>query len=153
MTAIADPEPRMVERALKLFEKHNKKKPKVYGKGDYDYRNLLKQKDIDAVIISSPWEWHEIQAIESMHAGKIVGLEVCGAMNLQECWNYVDAYEKTKVPIFMMENVCYRRDIMAVFNMIRKGKFGEILHGQGGYQHDLRPVLFNDGVQTLWRWR
>lgn len=147
VTAIADPEPRMVEMALKLFEKHNKKKPKVYGKGDYDYRNLLKQKGIDAVIISSPWEWHEIQAIESMHAGKIVGLEVCGAMNLQECWNYVDAYEKTKVPIFMMENVCYRRDIMAVFNMVRKGKFGEIIHGQGGYQHDLRPVLFNDGVQ------
>lgn len=28
-----------------------------------------------------------------MNAGKIVGLEVCGAMNLQECWDYVDTYE------------------------------------------------------------
>ena len=46
----------------------------------------------------------------------------------------------------MMENVCYRRDIMAVFNMVKKGMFGELLHLQGGYQHDLRGVLFNDGI-------
>jgi hypothetical protein len=44
-----------------------------------------------------------------------------------------------------LEHVCYRRDIMAVHNMVKKGLFGEILHLQGGYQHDLRGVLFNDG--------
>jgi hypothetical protein len=47
----------------------------------------------------------------------------------------------------LMENVCYRRDIMAVLNMVRKGLFGELLHLQGGYQHDLREVKFNDGKQ------
>lgn len=149
VTAIADPDPRMVERALKFFDKHNQPHPKVYADGDYDYRNLLKRKDVDAVIISTPWKWHATQAVEAMRAGKIVGLEVSGAMNLQECWDYVDVYEETKVPIFMMENVCYRRDIMAVFNMVRQGKFGEIMHGQGGYQHDLRNVLFNDGVHVI----
>lgn len=147
VTAIADPDKRMVEMALKLFEKHNKPKPKIFNEGDYDYRNLLKLKNVDAVIISSPWEWHAIQTTEAMRAGKITGLEVCGAMNLDECWEYVNVYEETKVPIFMMENVCYRRDILAVFNMVRQGKFGQIVHGQGGYQHDLRNVLFNDGVQ------
>lgn len=144
VVAIADPDSIMIERALKYFDKHNKPKPKVFDQGDYDYRKLLKMKNLDAVVISSPWEWHEVQAIDSMKAGKIVGLEVCGAISLQECWNYVDTYEETKVPIFMMENVCYRRDIMSVFNMVRKGKFGEIVHGQGGYQHDLRNVLFKD---------
>lgn len=149
VTAIADPEPRMVEMALKIFEKHNKPKPKVFNNGDYDYKNLLKREDVDAVIISTPWEWHSTQTIESMRAGKIVGLEVCGAMNMEECWKYVNVYEETKIPVFMMENVCYRRDIMAVFNMVRKGKFGEIVHGQGGYQHDLRNVLFNDGEHAI----
>lgn len=149
VVAIADPDSIMIERALKYFDKHNKPKPKVFDQGDYDYRKLLKMKNLDAVVISSPWEWHEVQAIDSMKAGKIVGLEVCGAISLQECWNYVDTYEETKVPIFMMENVCYRRDIMSVFNMVRKGKFGEIVHGQGGYQHDLRNVLFNDGINPL----
>lgn len=149
VVAIADPDSIMIERALKYFDKHNKPKPKVFDQGDYDYRKLLKMKNLDAVVISSPWEWHEVQAIDSMKAGKIVGLEVCGAISLQECWNYVDTYEETKVPVFMMENVCYRRDIMSVFNMVRKGKFGEIVHGQGGYQHDLRNVLFNDGINPL----
>ncbi|MGV0940409.1 Gfo/Idh/MocA family protein [Empedobacter sp. ULE_I140] len=100
-----------------------------------------------AVVIAMPWEFHEEQTIAAMNVGKFVGLEVCGAMNLQECWNYVDTYEKTKVPVFMIENVCYRRDVMAVINMVRKGMFGQIVHGQGGYQHDLRNVLFNDGEQ------
>lgn len=149
VTAIADPDPRMVKMALKIFERHGKTAPEVYGNGDYDYRKLLARKDVDAVVISSPWEWHEVQTLESMKAGKIVGLEVCGAMNLDECWKYVDMYEETKIPIFMMENVCYRRDIMAVFNMVRQGKFGEIVHGQGGYQHDLRNVLFNDGEHVI----
>lgn len=149
VVAIAEPDERMIKYADKIFDKHKKPKAKYFKNGDYDYRNLLKLKNLDAVIIASPWEWHEIQAIEAMKAGKIVGLEVCGAQNLQECWNYVKAYEETKVPIFMMENVCYRRDIMSVFNMVRKGKFGELVHGQGGYQHDLRHVLFNDGIQPL----
>jgi hypothetical protein len=47
----------------------------------------------------------------------------------------------------IMENVCYRRDVIAVLNMVRQGLFGELLHCQGGYQHDLRHVKFNDGVQ------
>lgn len=148
VTAIADPDPRMIEMALSIFEKHNAPKPKVFADGDYDYKNLLKRKDVDAVIISTPWEWHGKQTVESMRAGKIVGLEVCGAMNMEECWDYVNVSEETKIPVFMMENVCYRRDIMSVFNMVRQGKFGEIVHGQGGYQHDLRNVMFNDGVHA-----
>lgn len=81
-----------------------------------------------------------------MNAGKIPGVEVCGAITLQECWDVVNTSERTKIPVMMMENVCYRRDVMAVLNMVRQGMFGEILHGQGGYEHDLRGVLFNDGV-------
>lgn len=145
VTAIADPSSRMVKRTLELFEKHAKKAPMVFQAGDYDYRKLLALKDIDAVIIASPWEWHHPQATEAMKAGKITGLEVCGALSLEECWDYVNVYEETKTPVFMMENVCYRRDIMSVMHMVRKGKFGQLVHGQGGYQHDLRNVLFNDG--------
>jgi hypothetical protein len=105
----------------------------------------LKRNDIDAVFVSSPWEWHLPHGVEALEAGKIVAMEVCGAGKLQDCWDYVNASEKAKVPLMAMENVCYRRDVMAVFNMVKKGMFGEIIHLQGGYQHDLRPVLFNDG--------
>lgn len=143
--AFADPDKRMLASAQKLVAKYNKPAPTEYSNGEHDYKNLLKDKNIDAVIISSPWEWHKEQGIDAMRAGKIVGMEVCGAIQLSDCWDFVKAYEETKVPIMMLENVCYRRDVMAVLNMVRKGMFGELIHGQGGYEHDLRGVLFNDG--------
>ena len=144
--AIADPQQRSIDDALKVFKKYNRKAPAIYKNGDHDYENLVKRDDIDAVVICSPWEWHIAQGIAALNAGKIVGMEVCGAVKLQDCWDIVNASEKAKLPVMMMENVCYRRDVMAVLNMVRQGMFGEILHAQGGYQHDLRGVLFNDGI-------
>lgn len=146
IVAYADPDPSMMAMGQSLLQKYNRNKAKEFNDGDYDYRNMLLEKDMDAVIIASPWEWHHVQAIDAMRAGKITGLEVCGAMSIAECWDYVQVYEATKVPIMMMENVCYRRDVMAILNMVRMGMFGELIHGQGGYEHDLRGVLFNDGA-------
>ena len=40
------------------------------------------------------------------------------------------------MPLMMLENVCYRRDVMAILNMVRQGLFGEMVHLQAGYQHD-----------------
>lgn len=146
VVAFADPSPIMLKKAQEFLVKNNKPKAQEFSNGDYDYRNLLQLKNIDAVVISTPWEWHHKQGIEAMQSKKIVGMEVGGAMTLGECWDYVKTYERTKVPLFAMENVNYRRDVMAVLNMVRKGMFGELVHGRGGYQHDLRGVLFNDGV-------
>ncbi|MFN9950767.1 MAG: Gfo/Idh/MocA family protein [Bacteroidota bacterium] len=146
ITALADPDPRMLADALALIQKAGKPVPATYPKGNYDYKNLLQRADVDAVIIATPWEWHVPQAIDSLQAGKIPGVEVCGALRLQDCWDIVNASEKAKLPVMPLENVCYRRDILAVYNMVRQGVFGELLHLQGGYQHDLRGVKFNDGV-------
>ena len=146
IVALADPQQRSINEALKVFKQYNRGEPAVYKNGNHDYKNLLKRDDVDAVVICSPWEWHIPQGLDAMNAGKIVGMEVCGAVKLQDCWDMVNTSEKTKVPVMMMENVCYRRDIMAVLNMVRQGMFGELIHAQGGYQHDLRGVLFNDGV-------
>ena len=146
IVALADPDPRMLADALTLIKKAGKAEPATYPKGNYDYKNLLKRSDVDAVIIATPWEWHIPQAIDSIQAGKIPGVEVCGAIQLQDCWDIVNASEKTGIPVMALENVCYRRDILAVYNMVRQGLFGELLHLQGGYEHDLRGVKFNDGV-------
>ena len=144
--AMADPDKMSIEAAKKVARDFNKKEPVVYNSGNHDYKNLLKRIDIDAVMIASPWEWHVPQSIDAMNAGKIVAVEVCGAIKLQDCWDLVNTSEKTGMKIMPLENVCYRRDIMAVLNMVQQGMFGEVLHLQGGYQHDLRGVLFNDGI-------
>ena len=144
--ALADPDPAMMALAQEVLLKAKRNKAVEFTNGTHNYQELLKMTDIDAVIIASPWEFHIEQGIAAMEAGKIVGMEVCGAMKLKDCWDIVRTSEKTGVPLMMLENVCYRRDVMAVLNMVRGGMFGELVHGQGGYQHDLRAVLFNSGT-------
>ncbi len=143
--AIADPDPRMVADTLKMIAEKGRKKPDVYGNGDRDYLKLLEDKNIDAVVIASPWEWHTEQCVAAMQAGKYVGTEVGGGFSLDECWQLVNTHEATGSQLMFMENVCYRRDVMAVLQMVREGLFGELMHLEGGYQHDLRGVKFNDG--------
>ncbi|MCC7465480.1 MAG: Gfo/Idh/MocA family oxidoreductase [Saprospiraceae bacterium] len=146
VAAIADPDPRMLADTLKMIEEKGKKKPEVYDKGDYDYQRLLKDKNIDAIVIATPWEWHTQQCVEAMQAGKYTATEVCGGFSLDECWQLVNTHETTGTHLMFLENVCYRRDVMAVLQMVREGLFGELIHLEGGYEHDLRGVKFNDGV-------
>lgn len=150
VVAFADPDTAYtVPKARNMITKvyGGKRKVAEYTNGPEDYLNLLKRDDVDAVIIATPWEWHSIMAIAAMKAGKTPAVEVCGASDIQECWELVNTSEATGVQVFGMENVCYRRDVMAVLNMARQGLFGEITHLQGGYQHDLRAVKFNNGKQ------
>jgi predicted dehydrogenase len=135
----------MIDMSLKLIADAGRPKPQVIMDGPYGYKKLLENKDIDAVIIATPWEWHTVMCIDSMNAKKYVGCEVITGMTIEECWELVHTSERTGMPLMMLENVCYRRDVMAVLNMVRQNVFGEIIHLQGGYQHDLREVKFNNG--------
>ncbi len=148
VVAIADIDDRMIERTKALFKKHNKKQPTYFASGPFDYRNLLMVEELDAVMIATPWRWHSVQSIDAMKAGKYVGTEVCGAFSIDECWQLVNTHEETGTHLFFLENVCYRRDVMAVLNMVKQGLFGQLIHLEGGYQHDLRAVKFNDGEKA-----
>ena len=145
ITAICDIDPRRNKIALELIDKAGKKKPKVFAQDEYDYRNLLELSEVDAVIISTPWLWHTRMAKDAMLAGKYAGLEVSAANTMEECWDLVNTHEETGTHLMILENVCYRRDVMAVLNMVKQNVFGELLHFRCGYQHDLRFVKFNDG--------
>jgi len=143
--AICDIDDGMIESALKILKDAGKPDPRIYKNGDEDFRNMVANEDLDGVYIATPWEWHHPMAIAAMKNGINVGTEVPAALTVRDCWDLVNTSEKTGMNCMIMENVCYRRDIMAVLNMVRHGLFGELLHCQGGYQHDLRHVKFNDG--------
>ncbi len=106
-----------------------------------DFRELLAVDAIDAVLVCTAWESHVHIALAAMEAGKYVGLEVGGAYSVKECWDLIDTYERTKVPVMLMENCCYGRNELMVLNMVEQGVFGEIVHCAGGYHHDLRPEI------------
>lgn len=148
IVAICDVDDRMLEMAASLIQKSGKPMPKVF-KGDPNaWKKLLELKELDGVIIATPWEWHTPMIIGSLEAGiKYVGTEVMLGITLQDHWDVVKAAEHYNAHVMMLENVCYRRDVMAVLNMVRQGLFGELIHLQGGYQHDLRNVKFNNGQQ------
>ena len=147
ITAICDIDNNRIKIAQDLISKKGQKKALEFGADDYDYRNLLAIKEIDAVIISTPWLWHTPMSVDSMKAGKYTGVEVSAAMTLEECWDLVNVHEETGSHLMILENVNYRRDVMAVLNMVRKNVFGELVHFRCGYQHDLRAVKFNNGKQ------
>ncbi len=106
-----------------------------------DYKEVLSLPNLDAVLICTSWEDHISMAIEAMEAGIYVGLEVGGAYSVQECWDIVRAYERTKVPVMLLENCCYGRNELMLLNMVEQGVFGEIVHVAGGYLHDLRSEI------------
>lgn len=145
VTAICDIDPNRIALALKLIKKAGEKKPAIFSANEYDYKNLLELKNVDAVIISTPWLWHTRMAKDAMFAGKYTGLEVSAANTLEECWDLVNTHEKTGTHLMLLENVNYRRDVLAVLNMVKQHVFGELVHFRGGYQHDLRFVKLNDG--------
>ena len=145
ITAICDIDDSRIAIALKMIEEAGQPKPEVYNKGEWDYRNLLELQTVDAVIISTPWLWHTRMSVDAMLAGKYTGVEVSAANTMEECWDLVNTHEQTGSHLMILENVCYRRDVMAVLNMVKQNVFGELLHFRCGYQHDLRGVKFNDG--------
>ncbi|MCK0146604.1 Gfo/Idh/MocA family oxidoreductase [Arenibacter sp. F26102] len=143
--AICDIDQNRIDIAQDHIVKAGQKKAIAFGKNDQDYKNLLALAEIDAVVIATPWLWHTKMAVDSMKAGKYTGLEVSAANTLEECWDLVNTHEETGSHLMLLENVNYRRDVLAVLNMVKQNVFGELLHFRCGYQHDLRGVKFNDG--------
>ncbi|GAA3510364.1 Gfo/Idh/MocA family oxidoreductase [Aquimarina addita] len=147
ITAVCDIDQKRIDLTLDAIEKAGGQKPKVFGKNELDYKNLLELKEVDAVIISTPWLWHTPMTKDAMLAGKYAGVEVSAANTIEECWDLVNTHEQTGTHMMILENVNYRRDVMAILNMVRKNIFGELVHFRCGYQHDLREVKFNNGKQ------
>ena len=111
--------------------------------GTTNYKEILERDDIDAVFIATDWEMHIPIAIDAMNAGKAVAMEVGGAYNLQECYDLVETWERTRVPFMFLENCCYNKEELLATAIAKKGIFGKIVHCSGAYAHDLRTeVIF-----------
>ncbi len=126
-------------RAAKQNEtlrKHGLAPAAVYY-GEKGYENLCRRNDIDLVYIATDWEHHAVVAKCAMENGKNVADEVPSAMNLEECWQLIDLAEQKQLNCMILENCCYDWFEMRTLNMAQHGVFGEILHAQGAYIHNL----------------
>jgi predicted dehydrogenase len=130
-------------------------KPDTYTGDENAWKKLCENPEIDLVYICTPWNMHAMMAVYAMEHGKHVAIEVPAANTLEECWQLVETSEKTRKHCMMVENCCYDFFELLTLNMARQGLFGEIVHGEGAYIHDLLRSNFNknNGYWNMWRLR
>ncbi len=150
--ALCDLSAKKVATAQKRVVKAGQSQPAGYAEDEQTYKKLMDRDDLDAVVIATYWEWHAPMAVDAMKAGKYAAVEVPAAYTLDECWDLVKTYEQTKMPCMMLENWSFRRDNLAVLNMIRQGLFGEIVHCHCAHSHDCIDHWFFDRTTGKDRW-
>jgi len=124
------------------------------------WKKLIELPDLDLIYICTPWVWHTPMAVYAMENGKHTACEVPIARTIDEAWQLVETSERTKKHCMMLENCCYDFFELLTLNMARQGLFGDILHGEGAYIHNLMGYNFKkpiderqtDGAYTgMWR--
>ncbi len=139
VTAVCDVRDVRISRIQSIIVGHGWKAPAAYS----DYRDLIADPRVDAVLVPASWNSHLEIAKDAMRAGKYAGIEVGGASSLTELWELVHASESTGVSCMMLENSCYERNELMVLNMVRKGLFGELIYCECGYEHDISEMAWN----------
>ncbi len=124
------------------------------------WKKLVELPDLDLIYICTPWVWHATMSAYAMEQGKHVACEVPLVRTIDEAWLLVETSEKTRKHCMMLENCCYDFFELLTLNMARNGFFGDIIHGEGAYIHNLLGMNFNkpddsrqsDGAYTgMWR--
>ncbi|MCK9506896.1 MAG: Gfo/Idh/MocA family oxidoreductase [Pigmentiphaga sp.] len=142
--AICDMEQYNLDRAQKMLTDANLPKADEYTEDENAWKKLCERDDIDLVYICSDWKIHTPISVYAMEHGKHVAVEVPAALTIDECWQLVNTAEKTRKHCMMLENCVYDFFESATLNMAQQGLFGEIMHVEGAYIHDLRQLNFND---------
>lgn len=152
ITGLSDLKESSVKNSQKVLAKFGKQPAKEYFGDEYAWKKLCEQDDIDLVYIATPWKWHAPMALYAMECGKHVAVEVPAALTLDECWQLVETSERTRKHCMQLENCCYDFFEILTVNMIQKGLFGEVIHGEGAYIHELLSGMFGEPEWPAWRW-
>jgi predicted dehydrogenase len=150
VTAIADVVPDKMARASKMITDKGQPAPVVHN-GDHGFEKLVARDDVDFVYTATPWEWHVPVMLAALAAGKHCGSECPIGTTLKDLWALVDASEKARRHCLHLENCNYGYNEMLVNRMVHEGVFGDVLHAEAAYLHDLRTILFEDRDEGLWR--
>ena len=149
IVALCDVYTDRLEEGQKIVAKKQENSPALYQ----NYKDLIKDTNVEAVVISSSWEMHTRMAVDSMKAGKYTAVEVAGAYDIEDCWQLVRTYEETGTPIMLLENCCFDRFELLCTSLVRSGLLGKVLYCQGSYAHELRGEILGGNVNRHYRLR
>ena len=150
ITALCDLLPDRVEaNQLQMKEMGKTQVVSKYSGTQESWRGLCEQADVDLVYICTDWLNHYPIAMYAMECGKHVAIEVPAALDLDEIWGLVNQCEKTRRHCMMLENCVYDFFEMTTLEMAHRGLFGEVVHVEGAYCHNLDPYW--DEYWNNWR--
>lgn len=158
--ALGDLRPAAVAGSQDYLSRIGRPPAKEFSGDETIWKKLVEMPDLDLVYICTPWVWHTPMAVYAMENGKHVACEVPICRTIDEAWQLVETSERTRKHCMMLENCCYDFFELLTLNMARQGMFGEILHGEGAYIHNLMGFNFkkpvderqSDGAYTgMWR--
>jgi hypothetical protein len=151
--ALCDKDPKRAAGQQKTLQRTGRPKAREYS-GEEGWKAMCDSNDIDLIYIATPWSLHTPMAVYAMKQGKHVAIEVPAAKTVDECWQLVETSEKTKMHCMMLENCCYDFFEQLTLNMARNGMFGEMVHAEGAYIHNLVDLNFSKhGYADMWRLR
>ena len=150
--ALCDKYPERAAKAQDILVKAGLPKAKEYS-GENGWKAMCESNDIDLVYNCTPWHLHAPISVYAMKNGKHAATEVNAGKTIDQCWQLVETSEKTKKHCMMLENCCYDFFELLTLNMVRNGLFGEVVHSEGAYVHDLsKDYLFNKKAYAdMWR--
>lgn len=151
ITALCDKYPDRVAKSQTTLQKMGRPKAKEFS-GEEGWKALCDGKDVDLIYTPTPWHLHAPIALRAMKNGKHAATEVNAGLTIDECWQLVETSEKTKKHCVLLENCCYDFFELLTLNMARQGFFGELVHCEGAYIHDIFESLFDKNKRyDVWR--
>ncbi len=149
VTAVSDLLPDRVEASQKALVDMGRPAAAGYGGEEDSWKKLCESEDVDLVYIVTDWKHHTPMALYAMDCGKHVAIEVPAALNMDEIWALINKSEQTRLHCMMLENCIYDFFEMTTLNMAQSGLFGEVIHCEGSYCHNLDPYW--DRYWNNWR--
>ena len=138
VAAVCDLLPERADASLKYLNDKGLQAHSYSGEEE-SYKALCEDPEVDLVYICTDWLHHVPVALYAMEHGKHVAIEVPSAETLQACWDLVNTSERTRKHCMILENCCYDFFELTALTMAQQGVFGEIIHAEGAYNHNLDP--------------
>jgi hypothetical protein len=151
--ALCDLDSEKVARAVASLKGYSQN-PDLYSGGEEEWKKICDRKDIDLIYISTPWSLHTSMAVYAMEHDKHVGVDRPAATTIEDSWRLVETSERTRKHCWLSTHACWGGMTAVTLNLVRKGFFGEIIHGEGCYIHNLLMANFSKTkYANQWRLR
>lgn len=139
--ALCDLNPDKISRAAESIKEIGHR-PDFYSGNKDEWKKVCERKDIDLVVIVTPWNLHTEMCVYAMEHEKHAYTELPAATTIEDCWRLVETSERTRKHCMQVSTTSHgysggKRMEPVVLNMVRQGFFGDIIHAEGSYIHQL----------------